>query len=202
MRAAIHCVSQDHSTLASSCSSPPLCSPSAITCLPSPPFSSLSLSSRVLTSHMPPPTPSRPRARTTTLPSRLPSSLPSFPRLFAISFTRLLKIFLAYTEADNSGVRSAGPALLYCDSRASKEAAELEAQFGKETLHARTLNWKGAVSVLPKLLWLQRHEPHAVAAAAAVSLSAHDFLYLRLTGEHATDRTNASTTGLLNRQRK
>ncbi|KAL1503278.1 hypothetical protein AB1Y20_011331 [Prymnesium parvum] len=98
----------------------------------------------------------------------------------------------------DKGGRPLRPALLYSDSRASKEAAELEAQFGKETLHARTLNWKGAVSVLPKLLWLQRHEPHAVAAAAAVSLSAHDFLYLRLTGEHATDRTNASTTGLLN----
>eukprot|EP00966_Prymnesium_polylepis_P207704 4811316-Prymnesium_polylepis.1 len=89
------------------------------------------------------------------------------------------------------------PALLYSDSRASAEAAELELQFGREALEARTLNWKGAVSILPKLLWLQRHEPEAIAAAAAIVLAAHDLLYLRLTGGHVTDRTNASTTGLL-----
>ena len=92
-----------------------------------------------------------------------------------------------------------GPALLYSDSRAEKEAAELEQKFGIEVLKARTLNWKGAVSILPKLLWLQRNEPALVSSAVAIFLAAHDFLYYRLTGGHVTDRTNASTTGLLTR---
>lgn len=89
------------------------------------------------------------------------------------------------------------PALLYSDCRAISEAAELETKFGIEHLKARTHNWKGAASVLPKLLWLQRHEPDIVAATSAVCLASHDFLYQCLTGKVVTDRTNASTTGLL-----
>ena len=96
-------------------------------------------------------------------------------------------------------VDSLAPALLYSDSRAAEEAAELEARFGREVLEAKALNWKGAVSVLPKLLWLQKHTPQTVANATAIVLAAHDYLYLQLTGGHVTDRTNASTTGLLTR---
>ena len=68
--------------------------------------------------------------------------------------------------------------------------------------------------VLPKLLWLSRHEPAALVATTAVHLAAHDFLFTRLAapaaeagggaaggggtcGTHVTDATNASTTGLL-----
>ena len=99
------------------------------------------------------------------------------------------------------GRTTLGPALLYSDSRAVAEAAELEARYGRAALEGRTLNWKGAVSVLPKLLWLQKHAPQAVAEATAIVLAAHDYLYLQLTGGHVTDRTNASTTGLLTRCR-
>ena len=52
-------------------------------------------------------------------------------------------------------------ALLYCDARAEVEAAEVVARLGKERLHAECSNFKGAVSVLPKMLWLLRHEPDA-----------------------------------------
>ena len=99
----------------------------------------------------------------------------------------------------NDGRTPLAPALLYSDSRAAEEAAELEARFGREVLEAKALNWKGAVSVLPKLLWLQKHTPQTVANATAIVLAAHDYLYLQLTGGHVTDRTNASTTGLLTR---
>ena len=108
------------------------------------------------------------------------------------------------------------PALLYSDSRASAEATHLEEQLGRERLLAETANWKGAVSVLPKLLWLQRHEPDALESAVHVLLGAADYLFARLTrdggdgsGDHRappapdalpallTDYTNAATTGLL-----
>ena len=98
-------------------------------------------------------------------------------------------------------------ALLYSDARAADEAAQLESTIGRERLLAETANWKGAVSVLPKLLWLQKHEPDAVASAAHILLSAGDYLYCRLTHSKTapaeddwspvTDYTNASTTGLL-----
>ena len=89
------------------------------------------------------------------------------------------------------------PALLYSDTRATAEAAALVASLGVERLRGEAINWKGAASTLPKLLWLLAHEADAVGGAAAVALSAHDFLYRRLTGVGATDPTNASTTGLL-----
>ena len=106
------------------------------------------------------------------------------------------------------------PALLYSDTRATAEAAELEAKLGLRRLQDETLNWKGAASVLPKLLWLSRHEPASLTAASAIHLAAHDFLFARLAapaaearggaagggsggGAHVTDATNASTAGLL-----
>jgi len=98
--------------------------------------------------------------------------------------------------ADDSGC-AIRPALLYSDARATSEAALLEEKIGRERLVSETANWKGAVSVLPKLLWLQYHEPEALASASYILLSAHDVLHLVLTGLAVTDPTNASVTGLL-----
>ena len=74
---------------------------------------------------------------------------------------------LVLCGADGAALR---PALLYSDARATAEAAQLEATLGRERLLAETANWKGAVSVLPKLLWLAAHEPAALEAAEALLL--------------------------------
>ena len=87
------------------------------------------------------------------------------------------------------------PALLYSDTRAKAEAAELEATLGAARLREETLNWKGPASVLPKLLWLQRHEPAVLQAAAAVHLSAHDYLWARLAAGSAETADIAPLTG-------
>lgn len=89
------------------------------------------------------------------------------------------------------------PALLYSDSRATAEASRLEEVIGRDRLLRETCNWKGAVSVLPKLCWLHAHHPDLLERAAHVLLGAHDWLYFWLTGEAVTDPTNASVTGLL-----
>lgn len=90
------------------------------------------------------------------------------------------------------------PALIYCDSRAEAEAAAIAETLGTEA--ASLENYKGAVSILPKLRWLLAHAPTAVANAAKLALSSHDLLFARLTaGCLLTDPTNASTTGLLRR---
>ncbi len=89
------------------------------------------------------------------------------------------------------------PALLYSDTRATAEAEELEASLTHARLVAEASNWKGAASTVPKLRWLLAHEPRTVADCASIALSAHDFLFGRLTGIGRTDPTNASVTGML-----
>ena len=89
------------------------------------------------------------------------------------------------------------PALLYSDCRAADEASELEALIGIERLQRETANWKGAASILPKLLWLSRHEPDFLRRAHALLPSAPSALLHRLTGASLTDPTNAGVTGML-----
>ena len=62
-------------------------------------------------------------------------------------------------------------------------------------------NWKGAVSILPKLLWLQRHEPDALESAVHVLLGAADYLFARLTrdGGDGSGDHHASHFSLLDR---
>lgn len=96
--------------------------------------------------------------------------------------------------ADGSTIR---PALLYSDTRATVEAEALEASLGRDRLLREATNWKGAASSLPKLCWLLAHEGENCHRADHICLSAHDYLFWRLTGVVATDPTNASVTGLL-----
>ena len=68
------------------------------------------------------------------------------------------------------------PAILWLDTRAEREAREL----GTEAYYLG-----------PKLLWLARHEPAALARTKWV-LQSHAFLAMRLTGEAATDPSTAA----------
>ena len=90
-----------------------------------------------------------------------------------------------------------GPAILYSDSRATEEAAAIEAKIGKDRLCIETGNWKGPLSLLPKLLWCQKHRPEDLASSDAILLGSHSFLALMLCGRAVGDRVTASTTGLL-----
>jgi xylulokinase len=85
-------------------------------------------------------------------------------------------------------------AMLWNDGRAHAEAdalkrlgAELAAALGVPALAGFTA---------PKLLWLARHEPAALARARALLLP-KDVIRLHLTGEHATDPSDAAGTWLL-----
>jgi xylulokinase len=98
-------------------------------------------------------------------------------------------------QQDGTPLRNA---LIYSDTRATAEAAQIEEAIGRERLLSEVTNWKGAASTLAKLVWLLAHEADAVDQCAAVCLSAHEYLFFRLTGGRAmTDATNASVTGLL-----
>jgi len=89
--------------------------------------------------------------------------------------------------------RPVGPAMTYRDNRATVEAAAMRALLGDEAIHARTGHLPAAFHVAPKLLWLQRHRPEAM-RAAALALQPRDWVVLCLTGEAVTDGTHAAAT--------
>jgi xylulokinase len=86
------------------------------------------------------------------------------------------------------------PALLWCDGRTTAECAEITQRVGGEE-RLRDLACNPALEgfTLPKVLWLQRHEPDAYARLATVLL-AKDYIRYRLTGVLATDPSDASAT--------
>jgi len=86
------------------------------------------------------------------------------------------------------------PALLWCDGRTTAECAEITTRVGGEE-RLRDLASNPALEgfTLPKVLWLRRHEPDAFARLATVLLP-KDYIRYRLTGELATEPSDASAT--------
>lgn len=98
---------------------------------------------------------------------------------------------------DGNPLRSA---ILYGDVRAQDEAAEVNAKIGADKLYHLTANEQDASSLLAKLLWMARHERNVLAAASHILIGSADYVAYRMTGNAASDTTNASTTGLLDIQ--
>jgi xylulokinase len=88
------------------------------------------------------------------------------------------------------------PALLWNDQRTAAECAEITERVGAERLLEIAGNPALTGFQAPKVLWLARHEPDAYARVASVLLP-KDYVRLRLTGEHATDASDAAGTLLL-----
>lgn len=83
------------------------------------------------------------------------------------------------------------PAILWNDGRSLKECAELEMQLPE--LGDITGNSAMPGFTAPKLLWLQKHEPEAFRAARKVLLP-KDYVRLRMTGDYASDVSDAAGT--------
>lgn len=84
------------------------------------------------------------------------------------------------------------PAMLWNDGRAEAEAAALNRTGLAPVLGVPAM----AGLTAPKLLWLARHEPGVIARARSLLLP-KDLIRLRLTGERATDLSDAAGTWLL-----
>jgi len=95
--------------------------------------------------------------------------------------------------ADGAG-EPVAPAVTWEDARAEPEAEALRGRLGGERLHALTGQWVDGRYLLPMALRLARAAPLAVAGAAHL-LGARDWLFLRLTGEAATDPSTAAGFG-------
>ncbi len=92
--------------------------------------------------------------------------------------------------------RSIRPALLWNDARTGEECAELERRVGRERLQEITGNPALAGFQAPKILWLRNHEPARFAKVRRILLP-KDYVRFRLTGEFATDTSDAAGTLLL-----
>ncbi|WP_339686740.1 xylulokinase [Gimesia maris] len=95
------------------------------------------------------------------------------------------------------------PALLWNDQRTAAECAEIEQRAGgRKKLIGMVANPALTGFTAPKILWLRNHEPKNFDKTVQVLLP-KDYIRFRLTGEFATEVSDASGTLLLNvRQRK
>jgi xylulokinase len=93
----------------------------------------------------------------------------------------------------DSGDRPLRPAILWNDTRASAEAAELDAD---PEFRAVTGNIVFPGFTAPKLVWMARHEPALFEQARKVLLP-KDYLRLWLTGEHVGEMSDAAGTSWL-----
>jgi len=101
---------------------------------------------------------------------------------------------LSLVVLDRAGA-AVRPAILWDDTRAHREAREIEeALGGARAFVARVGSRLRPGMTLASWVWLRRNEPAVADRAAAVRLP-HDFLTERLTGEAVTDRGDASATG-------
>ncbi|AMJ60032.1 xylulokinase [Bosea sp. PAMC 26642] len=83
------------------------------------------------------------------------------------------------------------PAILWNDGRSHEECSDLERVVPELGRKAGVPAMPGFTA--PKLLWLRKHEPDVFSRIAHVLLP-KDFIRLKLTGEYATDRSDAAGT--------
>ena len=93
--------------------------------------------------------------------------------------------------------RPVRPAMLYSDARAGALFRHLAPQFDRLGAGALLGNQPNEYMSVFKMAWLRQHEPDAFRRAQVLHSGAKDFVLYKLTGEHATDPTAATTVGLM-----
>ena len=98
-----------------------------------------------------------------------------------------------FLDAAGVPVRSA---LMWSDGRAEAEAVEIEKRIPRAELIARTGNRSNVSFTAPKIMWVAANEPEVFARTRWI-VQPKDALRARLTGEVASDVSDASATLLL-----
>ncbi len=101
----------------------------------------------------------------------------------------------------DAGDRVIRPALLWSDQRTASQCRTITEKVGRERLVEITGNPAVTGFQAPKILWFRENEPAAYARVRRVLLP-KDYIRLRLTGESATDASDASGTLLLDLRRR
>lgn len=89
------------------------------------------------------------------------------------------------------------PAILWCDQRTGAQCEWITETVGLETLVAETCNPVLTGFTAPKIIWVRDNEPE-VYDRARMHLLPKDYVRFQLTGEFATEVSDASGTSLLN----
>ena len=89
------------------------------------------------------------------------------------------------------------PAILWCDQRTQEQCDYITQTVGQSTLVAETANPVLTGFTAPKIIWVRDHEPQNY-DRARMHLLPKDFIRFKLTGEFATEVSDASGTSLLN----
>jgi xylulokinase len=99
---------------------------------------------------------------------------------------------LTLLDAGNKVIR---PALIWCDQRSQPQVDAINAKAGKEKVLECIANPVLTGFTLPKLMWVRDHEPAAYARVRKMLLP-KDYVRFKLTGEFATEVSDASGTAL------
>jgi xylulokinase len=83
------------------------------------------------------------------------------------------------------------PAILWNDARSFRECEDIMNREPQAVPHAGNIPLAGYTA--PKLVWVKKHEPKTFAKVAKVLLP-KDYIRLRMTGEYASDMSDASGT--------
>src|SRR3954470_14603810 len=95
------------------------------------------------------------------------------------------------------GEKPLRPALLWNDQRTAKQCAEIESKAGgRERLIELVANPALTGFTAPKILWVRENEPKVYAKTKHILLP-KDYIRFRMTGEYATEVSDASGTLLL-----
>ncbi len=96
------------------------------------------------------------------------------------------------TPVDAQG-RALRPSLLYCDQRATEQAQRIAERVDRAEFYGIVGHRISESYSLEKLMWLKQHEPD-VYRQTARTLCAKDYINCQLTGQFATDYSDASGT--------
>jgi xylulokinase len=99
---------------------------------------------------------------------------------------------LVMLDVSNRVIR---PALIWCDQRSQEQVDGINRLIGSEAVVACTANPVLTGFTLPKLLWVRDHEPRNFERLHKVLLP-KDYVRFCLTGEYASDVSDASGTSL------
>ena len=98
---------------------------------------------------------------------------------------------LVALDADDVVIR---PAKLWNDTTSAPQLERLRLEIGEQQWISSVGSLPTAAFTLSKLAWFAEQEPEGFTRLARVCLP-HDWLTLQMTGEHVTDRSEASGTG-------
>lgn len=124
------------------------------------------------------------------------ASLPNGAVVRAVGFSALWHTLLAVDDAG----RPVTPVFAWSDTRAAGAAAELREELDEQRVHARTGAMLHPSYPPARLRWLRATEP-GLFRRTHRWMALPEYLWLKLTGEHAVDVSMAAGSGLLDQAR-